>query len=407
MSSSTDVAVSATREVGIWPLRRSVPLGVGIAYLVVAAVGRLSYALPRLVRDLEEWSAVDLKYRHNEVIQWFAGTPVYGVVDGAVYPPASHAILWPLLGWLDLAAARYFWAFTTMCAAAALALLVWRLSRPAPPLNRLFLAGVAFAGYPLQMSIFIGQLGMHVAAFAALGAFLLLARDEAWWSDALAGVLLAASLVKPTLSLPLVIAALIACRRGRPALLTGAAYGILTIVAAAAQPAGLFELARDWVAVGSGRVPLLTGVPNLHLFLARAGWTSALMPASLALLAVLAAGLWKVRAAEPWLLLAVAAIFTRIWAHSMWYDDGFLLLVIVALIRSTFLLAGRTRRTAEWLLLAAWAALLTPTWAFYALPRIVVDLIDWAQALFWLGVMGFLAVVAARQAIRPAQLADT
>ena len=131
------------------------------------------------------------------------------------------------------------------------------------------------------------------------------------------------------------------------------------------------------------------------------------MPASLALLAVLAVGLWKVRTAEPWLLLAVAAIFTRIWAHSMWYDDGFLLLVIVALIRSTFLLTGRTRRTAEWLLLAAWAALLTPTWAFYALPRIVVDLIDWAQSLFWLGVMGFLAVVAARQTAHPAQLADT
>ncbi|HSJ15412.1 MAG TPA: glycosyltransferase 87 family protein [Longimicrobiales bacterium] len=397
MSWSTDAPSAPPQQATIWPLR-SILVPLGVAYLAVDARGRLAYALPRLVRDIEEWSAWDLKYRHNEVIQWFSGSPVYGVVDGAVYPPASHAILWPLLGWLDFGAARVFWAVTTMLAAGVLALLLWRLTRRETTWQRLFVAGLAFAGYPLQHALFLGQIGVHTAALAAVGAFLVFNRERSWSLDALGGILLACSLVKPTLSLPLVLAALIAAGRARPALITGAAYLALSLVAAAAQPAGLFALLRDWLAVGSGRVPLLTGVPNVHLYLARSGATSALMPVSLSLLAVAALCIWKWRSADPWLLVGAAAIFTRFWAHSMRYDDAFLLLAVLALVRSAHVLDGTARKLSGWLLLAAWVTLLTPGWAFFDLAPPYVRAIDGLQATLWLGVMIFLGLAARQHA---------
>jgi hypothetical protein len=57
----------------------------GVAYLGIASTGPLYYALPHLLRVVAPWSAIDLKYRYNEVGEWFAGNPLYGIVDGAVY----------------------------------------------------------------------------------------------------------------------------------------------------------------------------------------------------------------------------------------------------------------------------------------------------------------------------------
>jgi hypothetical protein len=367
---------------------------VAVAYLVVAAAGRLYYALPYLLRDVAPWSAVDLKYRYNEVAQWFAGNPVYGVVDGAVYPPASYAILWPLIGWVPLDTARLIWALTTLAAAAVMGMIAYRVCAPAAPMYRLLVAGLAFAAYPLQLAIFPGQMGMHVIALVAGGAFLIWTHRPAWWSDALAGVLIAAALVKPTTSVPLVIAALISGRRVRPAVLVAGAYAALTMGAAAAQPTGLVVLLREWLAVAGERVPVMDGVPNLHLLLASMDLRPWANPASLVALALTTTWLWRHRAADPWLLLAVAAIVTRFWAHSTLYDDGFLLVAAIALFRvASRGSAGGAQRVAPWLFAAAWAALLTPTWVFYdAAPR-VVQSIHLAQALLWVAVLAVLAAV--------------
>jgi hypothetical protein len=374
-----------------WPIVGTL----GVIYLAVATAGRLGYALPRLVLDIEPWSALDLKYRHNEVLQWFAGQPVYGVVDGAVYPPASHVILWPLLGWLPLDSARLLWAATTLLAAAALAAIAYELCRGAATRDRLLIAGLAFASYPLQMAVFVGQMGVHVAAFAAGGAFLLFHGRRMWWTDALSALLLAASLVKPTLSLPLVVGVLLVAGRWRPMLLTAAAYAALTLGAAAAQPDGLVQLMRAWLAVASVRVPVLEGVPNLHLLLARAGLNSWMSPASLAVLVAMSIWMWRRRHADPWLLLGAASIVARFWAHSTLYDDALLLLAAVALARTAFFGQRRQHLIAAGLLALVWAALLTPTWAYYNLGASMRLAIHAAQALLWLAVLLFLGAMAA------------
>jgi hypothetical protein len=377
-----------------WQRYGGIVKGLGVAYLVIAAVGKLRYALPHLLRDVTPSSAWDLKYRFNEVGEWFAGNPVYGVVDGAVYPPASHAILWPLMGWVSLETARVLWAISTLAAAAAIAWLAYRVTAPAPARDRLLVAGLAFAGYPLQISIFVGQMGVHVVAVAAWGALLLFLERPRWWTDALAGILLATSLVKPTVSLPLVVAALIAGRRVRPALLLAIAYGTLTLVAVAAQPAGLLVLVREWLAVAGDRVSTMGGVPNLHMLLAWAGLRDWMTPASLVMLAGMTAWMWRQRDADALIMIGVAAIVARLWAHSTLYDDALLLLTAVVLFRIAFREGPGHRRTAGWLFAVAWATLLTPTWVFYGFDPRVVGVLHGFQAAFWLAVLGFLAVVA-------------
>jgi len=374
--------------VRVWARHGRLIGSVGIVYLAIAATGRLAYALPHLLRDVAPWSALDLKYRYNEVGQWFAGNQVYGILDGAVYPPASYAILWPLLGWMPLDRARLVWAVSTLAAAAAVGLLVYRLCASAAPRNRLLVAGLAFAAYPLQLSIFVGQLGIHLVAAAAWGAFLIL-RDEppGWWTDALAGLLLAASLVKPTLSVPLVVCALLASSRARPAILVASIYLVLTLIAVAAQPEGLLVLLRDWLEIAGRRVTIEGGVPNLHQALAWAGVRSWMAPSSLFMLSAMTLWMWHRREADPWVLMGVAAIVARFWAHSALYDDGFLLLAMVALFRVVSRATADRHRAQVWLFAVAWGALLTPTWFFFDFNPPLVRLIHSGQAILWLAVM--------------------
>lgn len=367
-----------------------------VAYLAVAAAGRLHFALPHLLHDVADWSAIDLKYRYNEVAEWFAGRPVYGVVDGAVYPPASHLILWPFLGWLSLEGARLVWTITILLAATAIAWILYALCASAPARERLLLAGLALAAYPLQQAVFVGQLGVHVVALAAGGAFLMFRERSEWWSDALASALLAASLVKPTLSLPLVAAALIAARRIRPALLTAGVYALFTLGAATAQPFGLLQLLSDWLAIAGQRVPFADGVPNLHMLLAAAGLHAWMTPASLTMLAVVSIWMWRERSARPWILMGVAGIVARIWAHSTTYDDAFLLLPMVALHGRVFGGEGRADPVAAVLFVAGWLALLTPTWAFYDLGVTTLRVIRITHTVLWLCVLAYLVTSASR-----------
>ncbi|MEX2529296.1 MAG: glycosyltransferase 87 family protein [Gemmatimonadota bacterium] len=376
----------------------------GLGYLAVAAVGKTLYSLPRLVSDIEPWSALDLRYRFNEVREWFAGNPVYGVVDGAVYPPASHVILWPFIGWLPLDGARMVWALTTLAAAVVVAWLLFRASEAGGPrdgertpdgtrtLDRMLLAGLALASYPLHIGMGVGQLGMHVAAFAIAGAAILVWARASLRIDIVAGLLLASALVKPTVSLPIVMAAVIVAGRARPAVLVAGIYGAITLAAAALQPATLLTLVRDWLAIASVRVPIEDGVPNLHLLLLWLGLDGWMTPASLVLISVAGVWMWHVRHSDPWLLLGIAALIARFWAHSTLYDDVILLLPALALLRTASQRADVHGTVAGWLFAGVWAALLTPTWAFYGRSGTVLHALQGVQAALWLAVLTLLVM---------------
>jgi hypothetical protein len=372
----------------------------GVFYLAVAAIGKLHYALPHLLWQPEEWSALDVRYRYQEVAAWFAGDPVYGVVGSAVYPPATHAILWPLLGWMSIETARLLWAITIVVAGTALGFLLYRLAAPAPARDRLLVAGLVLACYPFQLSVMIGQLGVHVVALVVSGAFLLFRARPRWWIDVVVAAMLACSLVKPTISVPLVAVVLIVSKRARPVALVVLAYAALTLVAASAQPSDLVTLVRDWHQRAGVRVPFEFGVINLHLLLWWAGLGSWMTPVSLLVLTVASAWTWLRRDARPWILLGVGAILTRVWAHSTPFDDAFLLIPTIALFKIAFGPGSLSpaRIGAGWLFAAAWAALLTPTWALFQF-KPVAWAIHGIHAVFWTMVLVFLVGIVERDRV--------
>ena len=383
---------------GAWKRHGRMLRGLAVLYLAVAAIGKLRYALPHLLREVETWSGLDVRYRLEEVRTWFSGNPVYGAVDSAVYPPATHVILWPIVGWGSVGTARVLWAVTILMAAAALAQLIYRLASPAPARDRLLVAGLVVAAYPLPLSVMVGQLGIHVAALVAWGAFVLFRSRPRWSTDAVAAVLLAASLVKPSISLPLVVVALVVSRRVRPAALVAATYAALTAVAVAVQPSGALTLFRQWLQRAGERVPFEFGVPNLHMLLWWWGLEPWMTPISLLALAVTVIWAWRRRDAPPWILMGIAAIVTRLWAHSTPFDDAFLLFPAVALFRAAFGPDVPERRLAAGLFAAAWAALLTPNWALINLPPLATFVVQGGLAILWVLVLGFLVVLAERRA---------
>lgn len=398
---ATLTAVTSRTKAG-WARHGGWLSGAGVAYLAIAAVGRLSYALPRLVGDVEPWSAIDLKYRFREVEQWFSGGPVYGVLDGAVYPPASYVVLWPFIGWGSLDTARLSWAVLTVAGAATIAAIAYRLCSPARPRYRLLVAGLAFASYPVQMSIFVGQVGVWATAFALAAAYLLQRPRPRTDTDLLAGFLLACALVKPTVTLPILAAILISARRSRPWVLCGLFYVAFTFIAASFQPADTLSLIREWLSVSTGRVSWMEGAPNLQMLLAQLGLMGLMMPTSLLVLALATAWLWRRKKADPWVLLGAGAIVARFWTHSRLYDDAILLLPVIALFRMATAETERRRGGIGLVLAGAWAALLTPTWFYYDLGPVFVRLVHVVQTMLWLGVLVLLVAHAHRSEQGPA-----
>ena len=110
--------MNLTKHRSLWDDHSTAILGCAVLLMAVAAVVWLGYEFWRLLWQSGEMGAIDLRQRHNEVQAWFSGRPVYGDIVTAVYPPASYAILWPLLGWLSVTSVRWFWAATTVCALA-------------------------------------------------------------------------------------------------------------------------------------------------------------------------------------------------------------------------------------------------------------------------------------------------
>src|SRR6266542_879618 len=114
---------------GWWADHRRRILHVAIVLMIITTPHRLAVGLSRLLWERAPVGAVDLRLRYKEVHNWFAGSSVYGKVQGPVYPPASYLLLWPFLGWSTLTSALWLWAATTVVALGWLAYCIVRESR--------------------------------------------------------------------------------------------------------------------------------------------------------------------------------------------------------------------------------------------------------------------------------------
>jgi hypothetical protein len=365
---------------------------VAVALMAVAACYRLPVEGARLVFEAPgRGAAMDLLLRYTEVREWFAGRPVYGVVESADYPPATYLLLFPFVHWPTPEIARILWALASAAALAALSLVTLRAMQPRNGAERAFAILLPLSMYATAATIRLGQMGVLLLPLLVIGTLALLQQPRSWRRDLLASALLVAAVVKPTFSPPLLWLAFF--RGGlRPTLLICGSYVALTLIAVTFQDASLSELLHGWMGQRNN-IDFGNAHGNIYSWLDAAGLGRWLIPASLTLLFSLGAWVWSHRDADPWSLLAVSAIVARIWTYHHHYDDLLMLLPLIALFRSVGAAQaeGRHDRLGMVVLMLLWAFSVAPAQALAA-PGIWGAVFKSAKTATWLVTLSLLLV---------------
>ena len=365
-----------------------------IAFMALAAGGRLVKGYYRLLWDQRYTGAVDLKLLHNTAQVWAARGPVYSGPQW-VHPPATYALSWLNYGWLDVNPARWWWALTSTLALGLLALLAVRETGVQSRRDRLFLILMILAVSGTGITIGNGQLGLH-CLLASLVGLLLIVRRNSWLTDLAGAALLVYALIKPTISAPFLCVALFAPRRLRPAVLVGLGYAGLTLFTASYLHKDLLELLRAWVA----NLPNLVarhGNTNLNNWLVGLGLDAWLLPASFTVFAALALWVGAHRQADFWVLVGISALVARLWTYHSVYDDVLIILPLIAAYRLARAgPAGANRDVAAGLFFAAALAVSLAPARMINLPWPWNLPYEAALVTVWLALMIFLAWTARR-----------
>ncbi len=327
-------------------MSRAAAFRVAVVAMAMLAAAKLSDELLRLVWRTGRTAAIDLVMRHAEVHAWFAGVPVYETMHEAVYPPATYAMLWPILGWLELEPARWLWAVVTAIALAALVWIVVRESGPADPWGRAFAALLVLAPNETGVAVGNGQLIPLVLPALLAGLLLIHGRRRSWRDDVIAAGCVIFTLVKVSLAVPFLWLVLFAPSgeqfdqvapwrsfRLRPALLVAAGYGLLTAFAMTFQQAPWLAQLRAWLGLARGVAVRGGDYADVHAWLAAVGLARFILAASAALFLALGAWLYRYRQVDIWVRLGVTALVARFWTYHRVYDDMLVVIALVALLR--------------------------------------------------------------------------
>jgi glycosyl transferase family 87 len=379
--------------------------------MAAAAGWKLGLEFHRLLWDAGPKGAIDLKSLHLWVTSWFAGEPIFQQADAALYPPATYLLLWPLLGWLSLDAARWFWAVTSVCACVAIVVLGWRIAGARTGWERIFVALLLLSINGTGVAIGNGQLILHILP-ALLAAVLLLDRNHRTWStDVIVAALLTWTLVKPSVAAPFFWVVLFADKRWRwrPAVLLVLMYAILTVAAAAFQQENLPTLLARCLSKASSATAQFPGTRNVDSLLIAVGWERWITLT--ATLIFVALGIWtyRYRRADKWLLVAVAAMVARLWTYHRLYDD--VLILVPELVLFRIATQNDEKKLLAGVLLGLTAvAMLCPT-RYLNQPTEWAVVSDWTcifaicHTILWIVVLGYLLNYA-RQLAHESRIAD-
>jgi hypothetical protein len=385
-----------------WLRHRAAILRPAIGLLAAISFVWLGYQFWRLVSAADPiWptspvGAIDLRAFRTMTHRWFEDSTHYAA-HGALYPPATQAILWLFVGWPGETAARLLWAATALAALAALVYLAIRESGATAPSERALVACMLLSTYAVGATIGNGQLGVHVLAALLAGLLLLRDRSHGWPADLLAVVLILLALAKPSLTAPFFWLVLLLPRKPWPAALLAVLYVGLTLYAASFQDSDVLSLFAGWLARGS-QAAAAEGYANVQVWLGSLGLQAWIFPASL--LVVSALGLWTFhyRAVDFWVLAGVTGVVARMWAYHGWYDDLLLLLPTISLFRIARQGASPrdTDVVAGVLLAMAVLATLAPG-GLYLFPAPWKQIYMAGQTAVWLAMLAFLLIQAERQ----------
>ena len=384
--------------------------------------------------------AIDVKNRFAETRAWFRGQNVYAIYPDAVYPPASYALLAIVFNRMRWRIAQLAWYLLSLASVGVLSWQVVRYSLPQTRLERVFLGLMPFAFYATGAALGNGQLVVFVLPLV-LSALLRLTQPRLTNRDIwLGSVAMLFALVQPTIAAPFFWLVMFVVPRLKPAVLVVAMYLTLTAIAVpfqigaiipkkptaipatatetatikptpaplpasepepkpedvlrpdALQTDGPLQILNTWsgrATHGAYHGSLKGGYASVHDLLAALGLAKWNWPASLAILLLLGAWVFRNRQADLWLLLGVTAIVARIWTYHRWYDDLLLIIPLISLFRLTKLPGSspRTKLVAAGLFFWIWLFLLAPG-VLYTLrsPDVLVgiQITGWMVALLFL-----------------------
>ncbi|HEY4283675.1 MAG TPA: glycosyltransferase family 87 protein [Chthoniobacterales bacterium] len=390
----------------LWMRYRDRLLTIIAIFMAAAAALKLGLEFHRLTVDSGPKGAIDLKNLHLWVTSWFAGTPIFQQIDAALYPPATYALLWPLLGWMSLSTARWFWAATSIGALAAIIVVIWRISGAETRRDKIFVALLLLSINGTGVAIGNGQLILHLLATFLAGVLLLERKSETFAADLIAAALLTWTLVKPNVAAPFLWVLLFAWGRRRPAFLMLLLYAILTATAATFQKDNLLTLFQRCLSKASEATSQFPGTRNIHSLLIAVGWQKWIVLSSILMFVALGIWTYRYRLADKWVLIAVAALVARLWTYHRLYDDVLILLPELALFRIAKQDARSSRGAVAGVLLVLMAlAMLCPT-RFLNQPTEWAWASDWtcvfgvSHDILWLLVLGYLVIYARQQTNR-------
>jgi hypothetical protein len=387
-----------------WSRRRRTVLIVLAAAMAVEATAYLLYEFWRLLLEHGWMGATDLRHRLRETHAWFEGRPVYGHIRGAVYPPATYVLLWPIVGWLEIGSARWLWGLITLASLTWFITLILRETGARGRLVRGVIVLALLAMYPTGQTVGNGQLLLVVLSVALVALFLLQRPTGSLIADLLVALLLLASTVKVTATLPFFVIAALAPWRKRPLVLASLAYAGLTLLAASFQHAGLLSLMRQWLKSASNLATDHGAVnyANVHAWFSAAGLRAWILPISCFIIIALGYWTWRHRTTDPWILIGVAGYVARFWTYHRSYDDILIVLPMVALFRiATGGSQERGRDVTAGVLLASTLAVLLVPGGIFGLPAVLQYPFTSIEAAVWLAGLGFLLVQARPQAVVP------
>ncbi len=319
--------------------------------------------------------AIDLVSRRLETEDFFAGRRG----GDRVYPPATYAMLWPLIASGSLEAARWTWAAVLTVSLAWLCWISARASGFRDPLARLAMGLLPPASLATTLALGTGQLTIPVVALATASVLRLARSPGTRGDEATAAALFTLASVKPTLVAPVgwlllflprsfvpagIAACLYACVTGIALALRGSVASPRPVVPRPVVPRGPLFIEENMFA--SGYANLQNWLVHLGI-----GFPWVFLPPILGL-ALLGWWTWRHRDGDPWLLLAVAGLVARFCFYHRHYDDLLVLPVLVALARlasgatSSMAVADPSRATGEirqaslWTLFAVAGSLVMP-----------------------------------------------
>ena len=358
--------------------------------MTLLALLKLGAEFGRLLFETGPTGAVDLRFFHRHVANWFARGDLQADLP---YPPASLPLLALLgFGWLDDTASRWLCAVAMVAFACLFGRLIVKESGATSTLDRVFVVMMFLSMNATGVTLGNGQVTLYVLLFVT-APILFLDRHAEWWRRAtllaLTGLLV--SLVKPSSSVPFFALALMRRHGLRTVAAVAVAYVAMTLFSVRFQDQPLLLSLATWISAAR-EVAATGGYANLDYWLTALGWSSWSLAAASLALAALIGWLTAHRHADLWVLLGVTAIVARLWMYHRVHDDMLILLPMIALYR-----IARDDRSSPESARRAGVLLGVTIVAMLAPARLEHLPFPWhlpytaGHALVWLAIGGFLA----------------